>query len=776
MKLPNEIGPIHFVGIGGIGMSGIAEVLINLGHAVQGSDASDNANVKRLREHGANVFVGHDAANLGDAAVVVVSTAIKRDNPELASARAKRIPVVRRAEMLAELMRLKSCVAVAGTHGKTTTTSLVATLLEAAGLDPTVINGGIINAYGANARLGGGDWMVVEADESDGTFLKLPADVAIVTNIDPEHLDHFKTFDAIKDAFLALIENLPFYGFAVMCLDHPTVQELVGRIEDRRVFTYGENPQADVRLLDVEMDGGVTRFAVLIRERATGAGDLYRQSGAADAGPPQRPQRHRGDRGRASARRVGRRHPQGDRAFGGVKRRFTRTGNGTASPIYDDYGHHPVEIAAVLKAARGATTGKVIAIVQPHRYSRLPRCSTPSPPASTTPTASRRRRLSGRRSADRGSRQGASRRRHRRARPSPRACAALARAIAPAGAGARHARRHRRLPRRRHGDPMGLCAAGRTRGRWTGEADVEDRRCDPSCRVRGRRRLARRPCRGRLRARLCRGGRRRSDRSRRVLSADLLVVLGGPIGVYETDAYPFLVAEIETIRRRLERAEADPRRVSGRATHGGGARRARRSRPGQGDRLCAGRTDRRRPRLRRSRASKACPCCTGTATIAACRPGAERLASTDSVPDPGVPRSGRGARPAVPRRGRPAADRSVARRPHGRTRQGRHRSARPSRRRAATRRGDRGGGPGAPVGMARGAVVDELRRRRSASPPRPRAGASPTTQPLAPCTWFRVGGAARSAVLAGRRGRPRAFPGPPAARPFRSPSSASART
>src|SRR5208337_2210966 len=270
MKLPSEIGPIHFVGIGGIGMSGIAEVLINLGHTVQGSDAADNANVKRLRERGAKVFVGHDAANLGDAAVVVVSTAIKRDNPELAAARARRVPVVRRAEMLAELMRLKSCVAVAGTHGKTTTTSLVATLLDAAGLDPTVINGGIINAYGTNARLGAGDWMVVEADESDGTFLKLPADVAIVTNIDPEHLDHFKTFEAVKEAFLALIENLPFYGFAVMCLDHPTVQELVGKIEDRRVLTYGENPQADVRLLDVDLSGGVTRFAVLIRDRKTG--------------------------------------------------------------------------------------------------------------------------------------------------------------------------------------------------------------------------------------------------------------------------------------------------------------------------------------------------------------------------------------------------------------------------------------------------------------------------------------------------------------------------
>src|SRR5213082_3416492 len=252
MKLPSDIGPIHFVGIGGIGMSGIAEVLINLGYTVQGSDASDSGNVKRLRDKGAKISVGHAAANLGFAEVVVVSTAIKRDNPELVAARARRLPVVRRAEMLAELMRLKTCVAIAGTHGKTTTTSLVATLLDAGGFDPTVINGGIINAYGTNARLGAGDWMVVEADESDGTFLKLPTDVAIVTNIDPEHLDYFKTFEAIEAAFENFVTNLPFYGFAVMCTDHPVVQTLVGRIEDRRVVTYGENPQADVRLAGFE--------------------------------------------------------------------------------------------------------------------------------------------------------------------------------------------------------------------------------------------------------------------------------------------------------------------------------------------------------------------------------------------------------------------------------------------------------------------------------------------------------------------------------------------
>src|SRR6201996_2898842 len=270
MKLPRVIGPIHFVGIGGIGMSGIAEVLVNLGYTVQGSDAADNYNVKRLKDKGVKTFIGHAAENLGDAEVVVVSTAIKRDNPELMAARGQRIPVVRRAEMLAELMRLKSCVAIAGTHGKTTTTSLVATLLDAGNFDPTVINGGIINAYGTNARLGAGDWMVVEADESDGTFLKLPADVAIVTNVDAEHLDHFKTFQAVQEAFRAFVENVPFYGFAVMCTDHPVVQLLVGQITDRRVITYGENPQADVRLIDLDNTGGQSQFAVQFRDR-TGA-------------------------------------------------------------------------------------------------------------------------------------------------------------------------------------------------------------------------------------------------------------------------------------------------------------------------------------------------------------------------------------------------------------------------------------------------------------------------------------------------------------------------
>ena len=371
MKMPTDIGPIHFVGIGGIGMSGIAEVLINLGYTVQGSDASDSANVKRLRDKGATVAIGHKADNLGKAEVVVVSTAIKRDNPELAAARAKRLPVVRRAEMLAELMRLKRCVAIAGTHGKTTTTSMVATLLDAGGFDPTVINGGIINAYGTNARLGAGDWMVVEADESDGTFLKLPADVAIVTNIDPEHLDHFKTFEAIEAAFENFVTNVPFYGFAVMCTDHPVVQTLVGRIEDRRLITYGENPQADARLVGLKPEGAGSRFTVAFRDRAGGPAHEI-----ADLSLPM-PGRHNALNATSAiavARELGVSDQQirkGLASFGGVKRRFTRTGEWNGVTVFDDYGHHPVEIAAVLKAARESTKDKVIAVMQPHRYTRL---------------------------------------------------------------------------------------------------------------------------------------------------------------------------------------------------------------------------------------------------------------------------------------------------------------------------------------------------------------------------------------------------------------------
>src|SRR5215468_9534215 len=347
MKLPSDIGPIHFVGIGGIGMSGIAEVLINLGYTVQGSDASDSANVKRLRDKGAKVSIGHSAAALGDAEVVVVSTAIKRDNPELTAARARRLPVVRRAEMLAELMRLKRCVAIAGTHGKTTTTSLVAALL------------------------GAGGWMVVEADESDGTFLKLPADVAIVTNVDPEHLDHFKTFEAVQEAFRAFVENVPFYGFAVMCTDHPVVQVLVGQITDRRVITYGENPQADVRLVDLDHAEGCSRFSILFRDRA---GETMHEINGLTLPMPGRHNALNATAAIAVARELGMsddtiRAALGN--FGGVRRRFTRTGEWNGVPIIDDYGHHPVEIAAVLRAARESTKGQVIAVVQPHRYTRL---------------------------------------------------------------------------------------------------------------------------------------------------------------------------------------------------------------------------------------------------------------------------------------------------------------------------------------------------------------------------------------------------------------------
>jgi UDP-N-acetylmuramate--alanine ligase len=371
MKLPRDIGPVHFIGIGGIGMSGIAEVLLNLGHTVQGSDQADSANVKRLRDKGVKVAIGHAAENLDGARVVVVSSAIRSDNPELVAARTQRLPVVRRAEMLAELMRLKSCVAIAGTHGKTTTTSMVAALLDAGGFDPTVINGGIINAYGTNARLGAGEWMVVEADESDGTFLKLPADIAVVTNVDPEHLDHFKTFDAVQDAFRAFVENVPFYGFSVMCTDHPVVQKLVGHIVDHRIVTYGENPQADVRLVDVSHAGGTSLFTIVRNERG--------------GRPPHEiknlalpmPGRHNALNATAA---VAVAHELGVAddvirdalaKFGGVRRRFTRTGLWNGVTIVDDYGHHPVEIAAVLKAARESTKGQVIAVVQPHRYTRL---------------------------------------------------------------------------------------------------------------------------------------------------------------------------------------------------------------------------------------------------------------------------------------------------------------------------------------------------------------------------------------------------------------------
>ncbi|MER2605869.1 MAG: UDP-N-acetylmuramate--L-alanine ligase [Siculibacillus sp.] len=376
MKMPSTIGPVHFVGIGGIGMSGIAEVLHTLGFKVQGSDAADNANVQRLREKGITVFVGQKAENLGEARVVVVSSAIKPDNPELVAARARFLPVVRRAEMLAELMRFKSAIAVGGTHGKTTTTSMVAALLDAGGLDPTVINGGIINAYGTNARLGAGQWMVVESDESDGSFVKLPADIAVVTNIDPEHLDHYGTFDKVKDAFRHFVENVPFYGFAVMCLDHPDVQALIGKIEDRRIVTYGTNPQADVRYAIHSAIGQQSRFSVTIRDRIAGTEKTI------DDLVVNMPGVHNVSNATAAvtvADQLGiapEAIRKGLAGFTGVKRRFTPTGTWNGVHVFDDYGHHPVEIMAVLKAARGAVTGegkggRVIAVVQPHRYSRL---------------------------------------------------------------------------------------------------------------------------------------------------------------------------------------------------------------------------------------------------------------------------------------------------------------------------------------------------------------------------------------------------------------------
>jgi len=371
MKMPQAIGLVHFIGIGGIGMSGIAEVLHNLGHKVQGSDQADSANVQRLREKGIPVSVGHTADNLGEAEVVVVSTAIKKSNPELIAAREKSLPIVRRAEMLAELMRFRNAIAIGGTHGKTTTTSMVAALLDAGNLDPTVINGGIINAYGTNARMGEGEWMVVEADESDGTFLKLPADVAVVTNIDPEHLDHYGNFDAVRNAFRQFVENVPFYGFGVLCLDHPEVQALVGKIEDRKVITYGENPQADVRFMNVRIDGTKSIFDVEIRRRRTG-----RVFSLKDLVLPM-PGRHNVSNATAAiavANRLGISEDdikKGLGAFGGVKRRFTLTGNWQGVQIFDDYGHHPVEIKAVLKAAREACSGRVIAVHQPHRFSRL---------------------------------------------------------------------------------------------------------------------------------------------------------------------------------------------------------------------------------------------------------------------------------------------------------------------------------------------------------------------------------------------------------------------
>ncbi len=370
-QLPLNIGTIHFVGIGGIGMSGIAEILHNLGYSVQGSDQSENANVKRLRDLGVKVLVGHRAENLGDAQVVVVSSAVKAENPEVQAARARLLPVVRRAEMLGELMRLKWAVAIGGTHGKTTTTSLVAQLLDAAGFDPTVINGGIINAYGTNARLGAGDWMVVEADESDGTFVKLPATICIVTNMDPEHLDFYGTVEAMNRAYEDYVRNIPFYGFAVLCIDHPAVQAMIPRLPERRIVTYGLNPQADVRAVNIDLGPAGATYDVIVTDRLADREHVITGVRLPMLGA------HNVQNSLAAIAVVKEMGVDDDTirrglaAFSGVKRRFTLTGQADGVVVVDDYGHHPVEIAAVLKGARATAKGKVIAVVQPHRYTRL---------------------------------------------------------------------------------------------------------------------------------------------------------------------------------------------------------------------------------------------------------------------------------------------------------------------------------------------------------------------------------------------------------------------
>jgi UDP-N-acetylmuramate--alanine ligase len=370
-KLPGGMGPIHFVGIGGIGMSGIAEVLLNLGYTVQGSDLKRSKITDRLEKLGARVFEGQRAANLAGAEVVVVSSAIKRGNPELEEARRRKLPVVRRAEMLAELMRLRSNIAVAGTHGKTTTTTLVATLLDRGGFDPTVVNGGVIHAYGSNARVGQGEWMVVEADESDGTFTRLPATIAIVTNIDPEHMEHWGSLDALREGFFQFVSNIPFYGLAVLCTDHPEVQALVGRLTDRRVVTFGFNAQADVRAVNLRYEKGVARFDILLQSEEIEIADctlpMPGEHNVSNALAAVAVARHLGMKGEEIRAALA--------GFRGVNRRFTRVGEVNGVTIIDDYGHHPVEIAAVLRAARQVVAetprARVIAVHQPHRYTRL---------------------------------------------------------------------------------------------------------------------------------------------------------------------------------------------------------------------------------------------------------------------------------------------------------------------------------------------------------------------------------------------------------------------
>lgn len=374
-----DIGTIHFVGIGGIGMSGIAEVMHNLGYTVQGSDLAEGPSVERLRKRGITVHIGHTKQNVEGVAVVVTSTAVRRTNPEVAYALEERIPVVRRAEMLAELMRLKSTVAVAGTHGKTTTTSMIASLLDQGDVDPTVINGGIIEQYGSNARLGDSDWMVVEADESDGSFLRLDGTIAVVTNIDPEHLDHYGDFDGVKRAFVEFIHNVPFYGAAILCVDHPEVQAVIGEVRDRKVVTYGFSLQADICGVNVRPSEGGNTFDVIVRQRS----EEDRRIEGVHLPMPGRHNVQNALAAIAVAVEMGCRDEvirEGFGSFSGVRRRFTKVGSvevgGAQVAVIDDYAHHPVEIRAVLGAAREAvgakaSGGRVIAVAQPHRYTRL---------------------------------------------------------------------------------------------------------------------------------------------------------------------------------------------------------------------------------------------------------------------------------------------------------------------------------------------------------------------------------------------------------------------
>jgi UDP-N-acetylmuramate--alanine ligase len=372
--------PLHFIGIGGIGMSGIAEIMHTLGYAVQGSDQADGYNIQRLKKNGIRVIVGHAAANIQgknneQPAAVVISSAVKPDNVELLAARAAKIPVMRRAEMLAELMRLKKSIAISGTHGKTTTTAMIGHMMDVAGFDPTVINGGIVNAYGTNVRLGKSEWMVVEADESDGTFTRLPAEIAVVTNMDPEHMDHYGSFENVRAAYRQFIMNLPFYGFGVLCVDHPEVQALVSAAADRRIVTYGFNPQADVQAHNVKTGAGGSVFDVRFSEVLTGgAEEFLRDIHLPMAGA------HNVQNSLAAiaiARRMDVPAATVKKAIGsltGVKRRFTKTGESNGVTIIDDYGHHPVEISTVLKTARSVvaeTKGRVIAVAQPHRFTRL---------------------------------------------------------------------------------------------------------------------------------------------------------------------------------------------------------------------------------------------------------------------------------------------------------------------------------------------------------------------------------------------------------------------